>query len=504
MFSFAPIQVPTAAQPSSTFAPIHFPTAAQPSLQPSTFVPIHVPTTSQPSVLPTIAPILANTTAQPSLKPSTFAPILVNTTAQPSLQSSTFAPILVNTTAQHSLQPSTFPTTTLSTFPSDWPSTNLSQEPPNNPSISPSTEPTSSLAPSTLTFETITIQGNDDGNGEGEAGQLAICKIDSSSNKTFIPQVLTFDYILTFHPNFTTIEEALPLVESRLNRILAIHFLACATPARRLILNSSIYDDNDVNSTWSSLSSLPKDIVTEHSVCTANETVLDSTCIVISGGITPELSQTTTMEELYATVGDFLLYSTNLRSIPNQVPGVTGISVRGFTHVSVGGGDITPDYHATVTGAAQSTDSNTTNPALVGGSVAIVVAAVGLLLVGILLVKRQRTTRALTYLKQAEDSQEVYSLGNTASEEELPQKKHAIVWNDSEDSESIFEYAYGEEHQIETCASTTCQICQDNKLQRPMFVKAEVMQEEIQRDLGLGQSRADIPREYYSPNTVDL
>ena len=302
----------------------------------------------------------------------------------------------------------------------------------------------------------------------------------------------------------TTIQDALSLVESRFNRILAIRFLTCATPARRLLHNTSIYDDIDDNNTWSSLSSLPKDIVTEGSVCTMNETFLGSTCLVISGGISPELTQTTTMEELYDTVGNFLLDSTNLASISEQIPGVTGIIVRGFTHLSVGGGDVTPDYQNTVTGAAQSTDSNTTNPVLVGGSVAIVVAAMGLLLVGILLVKQRRTTRALTYLKQVEDSQDIYSLGNTASEEEFPQKKHAIVWNESDDTESIAEQVYGEEHQIDTCVSTTCQICQNNKLQRPTFVKAEAMQEGIQRDLGLGRSRADVPREYYSPNTVDL
>jgi len=283
------------------------------------------------------------------------------------------------------------------------------------------------------------------------------------------------------------VEQVLPIVESKFHKILAWEYITCAT-RRRLVENSTIV---------SSLSSLAKDTVDASTACTAEQQKNGSACYIIAGGETfAFLDSQPTKDELYSSVGAFLGNNQTLAPIPRDISGVTGISFLGFTNVNDG---VTPENPAAA--AQQTTTSVPPSPALIGGSVAIAVAAVmGALILGAIYVRRKNKDRHSVYLKQQDREEDVYSL-DAPTEESV--QRNAVVWNDSDDADSAVDVWHEDDHNPKTCVSTTCQKCLDIRLQQPTFIKAELLQEEIQRDLGPVRTR-DNPREYYAPNTVDL
>jgi hypothetical protein len=108
--------------------------------------------------------------------------------------------------------------------------------------------------------------------------------------------------------------------------------------------------------------------------------------------------------------------------------------------------------------------SDTTDPALVGGGFAVAVAAVGLMIVGALIVKRRRTH----YRKQDDDG-ELYLLDGETKTREFPVE----IVNDMDETDSVVNYLYEEEHDPATCVSTTCRLCMEDRMRRPTFIKAD-------------------------------
>jgi hypothetical protein len=273
-----------------------------------------------------------------------------------------------------------------------------------------------------------------------------------------------------------------------MHMLVAYEFLTCKTKTQ----GRSRYLQTTA---WTSLSSMPADERSETD-CKSEQTVVGSDCYTVNGGMTVGLDASTTTEDLYAALGDFLSDSKQLWPIARDVPNVTSVVFSGFTnHETV---NTAPEDTANVVAAAQQTPvSDTTDPALVGGGFAIAVAAVGLMLVGALIVKRRRS-----YYRKQDDDSEAYSLG--VSETKTREFPVEIV-NDMDEVDSVMNYAYEEEHDPATCVSTTCRLCMEDRMRRPTFIKADLlsMEVEIARDLGVKRS-ASTDRDYHAPNTVDL
>jgi len=296
-------------------------------------------------------------------------------------------------------------------------------------------------------------------------------------------------------------------IEALLHQRLGGQFLTClytGTSQRRL---------QDASLEFTKLSSGPADTVSTEQSCSQSEEAAGADCYVVDAGFTPSYLTDGSNVFVVNTIAAFLNGIMQDGSLNDAHPDIQGLSFRGFTDVNLGSGDVTPDDRGgTITGANQQTNLDGENRTMIAGFSAIAVAATGVVIVVLLVVRKRRTQREV-YQKHIMEDASLYSIeGPTttkvSSGEKNREPRSVIVNEESEDDEVYLEDEVVHnvddewEHDPETCHSATCPICQETR--QPTFVRAADMENGSQVQSPSHAPSPPTRREYFSPDTIDL
>ena len=303
-------------------------------------------------------------------------------------------------------------------------------------------------------------------------------------------------------------------VEPVLHQQLALEFLTCDFDERRRRL-----DQIEERFELLDLSSIPVDEVSSDA-CAADELEESDApfrCVVVDAGFTTRMFIKASEEEVLQTFGDFLKELMASGDLNSADPSIHRLSFRGFSDSTVIIPPTPPqpgaDDDSGAAGAQDGTNVDTNVGGIVGGTMAVVVAAVAALVVMFFIARRKK--RSDEYLKHFEENS-IYSieLDGTFLEENSPEAKARVLNDNDNDSYSSSVYhdtflksyeAEGTEgHDVKTCKSSMCDVCQAHKLQMPSFVRAESMTAATQRDLGPKRYQSSNKRGYSHDDTVDL
>lgn len=503
-------------------------------------------TTRSPTFPPTGAPSRTpSPTADPTVTPTD------DPTRSPSLPPTDF-PTRLPTTS-----PTNFPTKNPSAFPTTSPTTSFpSQLPSDLPSRTasslPSEVPSESVAPSLPAFVTIPVDENGnpipDGSGEengsdtggntstggggsdtggnttdggggdsqgntttggsgGGAGALSECA-EVPANKTGAMDAnFSFQYVMILNATGNA-DKAVMEIEPLMHRQLGVEFLTCKFEGRRRLQQ----DKGSPPFELIKLNSLPVDTVS--AVACSSDDVEPSdkgfNCFLVDAGFSASMFLTGSSEEVVQSVGDFLTQLMTSGRWNETDSNIHRLAFRGFPEGTVlitstpttGGGE-------NVSGA-QSVSNAALVGGIVGGTMAVVIAAGAALVVMLLLVKRHR--RNETYIKHLDDGS-LYSIDRgsetTLSAQDIP---NAVYVQDDDSGTSshlaavIKAYEDNPEtwgHDVKTCKSSTCAVCQADRLNMPTFLPADVMAANTARDLGPARP-PDTKRGYSHDDTVNL
>jgi hypothetical protein len=315
----------------------------------------------------------------------------------------------------------------------------------------------------------------------------------------------TFQYVMLLEPAGIA-NLAVMNVEPVMHRQLGFEFLKCEF-ARRFL--QEVEDEKIIE--LFELSSLPIDVVSGDA-CGGDEVSDEDAgagCYVVDAGFTAKMFLKGSEEEIIQTFGDFLSKLMASGRLNDADPEIRRLAFRGFSNSDVVV-DSTPEGDggdaSGITGPVQTTNNN---GGIIGGSIAVAAAAIAVVVVLALIMKRKK--RNHDYLKQVEEGS-LYSIEiDTDSLDTGNASTRALVLNEVDDQSSmsgmsnlmIDEGTEAWGHDVKACKSSTCQICQAEKLQMPTFIPAEQMAAELERDLGPNREEPS-RREYPAQDTVDL
>lgn len=280
-----------------------------------------------------------------------------------------------------SASPSARPTRRPTKSPTDFPTT--------TPSFSPSEIPTTSPQPTPLRFETI---GRVTDNGDVE--RLSTCPDPVPDNANPVATaVLNFQYNLRMEQNVEP-DTAVAIIESRLHPAIARPFLDCQFDNA---------DDSDFE--VRALSSLPVDEAFQR--CKAEDQESGSDCYVVKAGVTVEVFdfadarrralQEWWFSDVTSSFGSVLTRLFGGRDLIEGGDDIVGLEFVGFTDGITGqlfdadtDEDI-PDFSGANRGVQPSDDGNKN---VILSSVLVGVAAVCLLVVGALAVRRRKRSKS--------------------------------------------------------------------------------------------------------------
>jgi hypothetical protein len=473
-----------------------------PSSQPSSAPTESAAPTEQPSVSPSDRPSLS-----PSTSPSDQPTISTNPSSTPSNLPS------VSPSNKPSMVPSAIPSLSAmpseqpSQFPSLNPSSSPSYTPTSSPSELPSVSPSVSNVPTDIVFETI--RSGDRGGG-GDVDLKSTCMNDDSLG-TIQEQTLAFNYKLYLKNTATNPQDTASILEELLHFAMTWNFLTCN-------FDSVAFD-------VVSIASIPPDTVSDQPCDDPPDPREGSLCVVVNAGITlsvvfqnggRELQETNASPEVRESFRDYL--KSKMAGGDFIIGDILQLSFQGFTNVKMDGtetgGTTDRDGISAITG-----DSNV--QAILGesnavtGSAIVAVAAVCLMVVAVLFV-RKRNARRDAYVKHLEGLSDMseFSLDEKAGRTapfSLDSKVQFVM--DDQDYDS-----FGEEmrqleeeemahHDVYHCASATCPICQKNEV-KPTFISTQLDYEmqSIQAELGPSRFQPKKGKSFRAPapDTVDL
>jgi hypothetical protein len=368
-----------------------------------------------------------------------------------------------------------------------------------------------SAAPSEINFLIIPVdnEGNpitDGNNSTDNVGVVSTCPGGGEDKSGSIRTLMfSFQYVGLLDPTAVS-DDVVKNIETLLHKRLGLRFLTCLPIIGRLLSDSSY--------TWvTRTSSLPVDKVSDDS-CTANETETGFSCYVVDAGFTMDIvpAVTTTDEGTARTLGDFLSQQMDGGDLKDADELIHKLSLRGFPDSEVLVSE-TPTGDDPSAAAATGFEQDSVNTGgIIGGTVAIIAAAVIATMVAFFIMRKRRQSQE--YLKHLEENGSLYSIeidteGGT-SKENSPARAMVITGDDAYSGEDSMFDVYEEDgdpeewnHDVKTCKSSTCQICQERKLKKPMFVPAATMAADVERDLAPIREKAD-KRSYPAPDTIDL
>jgi hypothetical protein len=532
---------------------------------PDSLTPGKTKTTRPPTFFPTNAPTRSpSPTADPTAAPTDFP------TRFPSLPPTDF-PTPFPTTS-----PTNFPTKSPSAFPTTSPTTSFpshipSDSPSRVASSLPSGVPSTSIAPSLSAFVTIPVDENGnpipDGTGEGNgsdtggnstttggggdaggngtttggggdsggngtttgsggdaggnstttttdsgggAGALSECA-EGPANKTgAMDAKFTFQYVMILKSTGNA-DRAVMEIEPLMHRQLGVEFLTCNFQARRRLQQNESSPPFELIE----LNSLPVDKVSTESCSSDDVEPSDagSNCFLVDAGFSASMFLKGSSEEVVQTFGDFLTQLMSSGRWNETDSNIQRLAFRGFPEGTVLITSTPTTGGSENVSGAQSVSNAALVGGIVGGTIAVVIAAGAALVLMLLLVKRY--SRNETYLKHIDDAS-IFSIDQgsetTLSAQEGP---NAVFVHDDDSRTSsnlaataavIQAYEDNPEtwgHDVKTCKSSTCAVCQADRLQMPTFVPADVMAANTARDLGPARP-PDTKRGYTHDDTVNL
>ena len=403
--------------------------------------------------------------------------------------------------------PSGSPTYVPSSIPSDLPSWSKSptELPSLTPSIPPTNEPTYSpsvsSAPSLVLFSMNEVDesGNKVREGTG-VGTQSECLNGPYDGEDAVSLTFDFSYVALLEIGADAVD-VVSDIESLVHKRLGLEFLDCNSLDRRLSESSGAEFNPFM------LSSLPVDEISSDSGCTSSETEEGYDCYVVNSAFTSRMFQNSSDESVLLEYADWLSDEMPAGRLNTANANIHKLEFRGISEGSIFSGIPTADEVTIDPSAAISqTGSNSTTRKIVGGALAVGVAACAAIVLLFLALRKRR--RNQMYLKQL-DEKSIVSLEPPTSEEDANARDASIV--DFDDVASDFDIDDLEidpqtewNHNFETCQSRTCEICLEHKLQMPTFIPADQMTAEIERDLGPSRKRSDKTRDYHMFNTVDL
>jgi hypothetical protein len=361
------------------------------------------------------------------------------------------------------------------------------------PSPTPQVIPTPS--PQTKTQDPTNPQPVDanvetQGSVEEESGLVSRCKEGPPSDgPSIVTTTVKYDYV-ALTTKGAKVTQVLAAVEEGTHIAFSSELLVCDF-TRRLLQE---------NFRYTAVYSIPLDEWNPNKACVGAPENQD--CYIVNGGATFEHLPGTPESALLDQVGGILVDNYD----GGRLDGV---------HEDLLGLDFVSFVEETTSGTGKSASSVS-----IGATVAITIAAVGVVIVGLLIVRQRRSSPQSMYIEELGDkgvNDTLLDGGNLSADSSSHGAPMAIILNDELDDESSYlhlersydlaKFDQSMAHDRETCDSVTCTICRELDIAlQPVFVDTGV-------DLTVSDtgelrpemlSHASSERTYTVPNTVEL
>jgi hypothetical protein len=380
------------------------------------------------------------------------------------------------------------------------------------PTIAGGDEDSGRPSPSSKTQDPVSPQPVDSnvetqGSIEVESGLVSSCKEGPPRDApSIVTTTVKYEYVALITKGAEVIQ-VLASVEEGTHNIFTNELLICDF-GRRLLQE---------NLRYTAVYSIPLDQRKPDKACV--DAPENQDCYIVNGGATFEHLPGTSESALVDQLGGILAENYDGGLLNDVHEDLLGLDFVSFVEETTSGNDTSGDDDPAGGGVDDGVKKSASSVS-VGGTVAITIAAIGSVVVGLLMVRRRRSGSKSVYVEDVGDkgfNDAVLDDANLLEDFSSHEAPMANILNDELDDESSYlhiershdlaQFEQNIAHDPDTCNSLTCPICRELDIAlQPVFVDTGVdltisYTEELRPEL---LSHSSSERIYSVPNTVIL